>query len=180
MNDTDDDKSLFRKRFGTIERIHSDRVEQLGPCSGKRPIDTPPAGARTGTPISPHPDLSLAGERCIDDYHFRGGIRDRLFRRLRRGQLPVADSIDLHGMSREVALDRLQRFVPQARLRGAQCILVIHGKGLSSGHQAVLRPSVPVWLRQMPGVLAYCPALPRHGGDGALYVLLSRGHGRVR
>ncbi len=177
MNDTNEDKSLFRKHFGDIERIHSDCIEKPGPTLGLRSIHILPQSPDIRTPISSHPELPPASEQCIDDYHFRReGIRKRLFRQLKRGQLSVGDTIDLHGMNREVALSKLQQFMNYSQRRGSECVLVVHGKGIKSEHQAVLKPSVPVWLKQMPEVLAYCPALPRHGGSGALYVLLRRGH----
>ena len=55
-------------------------------------------------------------------------------------------------------------------------MLVITGKGAREG-EGVLRRAVPRWLGE-PGcrarVLAVAPAQPRHGGEGALYVLLRR------
>ncbi len=178
MNDTNNDKSLFRKHFGDIERIHSDRVENSRPGGpGSQPIHTSSKNQDIKSPISPYPELPPESEQRIDDYYFRkDGIQDKLFRQLKRGQLPIKDTIDLHRMNREVALNRLQRFIDYAQLQGTKCILVVHGKGTRSECQAVLKPSVPIWLRQMSEVLAYCPALPKDGGDGALYVLLRRGH----
>jgi DNA-nicking Smr family endonuclease len=41
----------------------------------------------------------------------------------------------------------------------------------------VLRQAVPRWLNEAPNrarILAVMPAQPRHGGGGALYVLLKR------
>jgi DNA-nicking Smr family endonuclease len=52
---------------------------------------------------------------------------------------------------------------------------VVTGKGLETG--GTLRHMVPRWLNEEPNrarVLAYSPAQPRHGGSGALYVLLRR------
>ena len=54
-------------------------------------------------------------------------------------------------------------------------MLVVTGKGLESG--GTLRHMVPRWLNEEPNrarVLAFCPAQPRHGGGGALYVLIRR------
>ena len=176
MNDTNDDKSLFRKHFADIQRIDSNHVEHPKSRISPYPVHKPSKNWDIKTPISPYPELPP--ENKIDDYHFRkGGIQDKIFRQLKRGQLPIEDRIDLHGMTRERALDKLKRFIEQAQLHGIRCILVIHGKGTRSERGPVLRRNVPVWLRQMSGVLAYCPA-QKHGGNGALYVLLRRYHGR--
>ena len=52
-------------------------------------------------------------------------------------------------------------------------MLVIHGKGMNSpGGEAVLRKLTRHWLTQRSDVLAYCDAIPRDGGKGAVLVLL--------
>jgi DNA-nicking Smr family endonuclease len=59
---------------------------------------------------------------------------------------------------------------------GLRCVLVVTGKGGGEG-RGVLRQMVPRWLGEASHrqyVLTFCPAQPRHGGDGALYVLLKR------
>lgn len=38
----------------------------------------------------------------------------------------------------------------------------------------VLKGKVNVWLRQKGEVMAFCTAIPRDGGTGAVYVLLRR------
>ena len=51
------------------------------------------------------------------------------------------------------------------------------GSGAEDGNGGVLRGAVPRWLNQptlRPKLLAFCHAQPKHGGDGALYVLLKR------
>ena len=65
--------------------------------------------------------------------------------------------------------------VVTAESAGKRCVLVITGKGLSSG--GVLRDQVPRWLNLAPNrarVLAFDYARQHHGGAGALYVLLKR------
>jgi DNA-nicking Smr family endonuclease len=52
---------------------------------------------------------------------------------------------------------------------------VVTGKGLA--HGGVLRHMVPRWLNEAPNrerVLAFAPAQPKHGGGGALYILIRR------
>ena len=54
---------------------------------------------------------------------------------------------------------------------------VVHGKGLRSKNQPVLRSALPEWLgdpRLEGRVLACAPAQPGDGGRGATYVLLRR------
>ncbi|MFO1067676.1 MAG: Smr/MutS family protein [Geminicoccaceae bacterium] len=102
-------------------------------------------------------------------------IDRRSWLRLRRGLYPVEARLDLHGMTQAQAHDALTGFVALAHGRGQRCVLVITGRGLGSG--GTLRAMTPRWLDEPPNrerVLSYAPAQLRHGGDGALYVLLRR------
>jgi DNA-nicking Smr family endonuclease len=82
--------------------------------------------------------------------------------------------IDLHGMTLQVAHGVLRRFVEQQAGSGKRCLLVITGKG-GPDRPSRLRHEVPLWLEAWkPPVLAVTGAQPKHGGAGALYVLLQR------
>lgn len=104
------------------------------------------------------------------------GIDRRSAQRLKRGEMAIEGRLDLHGLTQEEAHRALQRFVLAASEAGKRLLLVITGKG-SGGTGGVLRAAVPRWLAEgdVAGrVLAATPAQPRHGGAGALYVLLRR------
>ncbi len=76
----------------------------------------------------------------------------------------------------EEAKDIFEEFMKEAILNGDRCVLIIHGRGLSSKHEPVLKNKVREWLEKGPYrkyVLAYCSARPCDGGLGATYVLLS-------
>ena len=95
-------------------------------------------------------------------------------KRLRQGYWPSMASLDLHGLTRFDAQQRLAVFLHHARAVG-QCVRVIHGKGMGSqSGQPVLKHMVRTWLRHHPYVLAFCEASDAQGGSGALWVLLSR------
>ncbi|MCW8963919.1 MAG: Smr/MutS family endonuclease [Gammaproteobacteria bacterium] len=175
-NDQNDDKDLFRSLYGDIERVDDDRVPEWRqkPRSKPRYQHKPPEDSKAD--VSPWPELaqSESGEDESSAYR-ANGVQDKLVRKLRRGQLKPQASIDLHGMTRTVALQELQAFITECRSRSIHSIHIVHGKGLQSdGGKAVLKPSVAIWLKQMPAVLAYCPAQIHDGGDGALYVLLKK------
>ena len=100
--------------------------------------------------------------------------------------------MDLHGLTQEEAHYRLIGFLKGAATRGLKTVLVITGKGSArdrgrserGGHEdqdyGVLRRSVPRWLAEAPLrtlVISYQTASPRHGGEGALYVLIRRARG---
>ncbi|HXP97440.1 MAG TPA: Smr/MutS family protein, partial [Telmatospirillum sp.] len=96
--------------------------------------------------------------------------------RFAKGQMEIDATIDLHGLTQPVAHAALARFVTGSGNLGRRCLLVITGKGNREG-TGVLRAEVPRWLNE-PGlrdaILAFTYAQPKHGGQGALYVLLKR------
>ena len=100
------------------------------------------------------------------------GVGPDVMKKLRKGQWPVQDELDLHGMNRDQARDALGDFLTKAGLRNHRCVCVIHGRGFGSrGQEPVLKSMVHSWLVQK-GVVAFCQARNNEGGEGALIVLL--------
>ncbi len=101
-------------------------------------------------------------------------------KRVRRGQYPIALTLDLHGMHQPVAQDYLKEQLHLAYARQRRCVLVITGKGQdnqSLRYMGVLRAQLPLWLNQpdiRPLVVACVHAVKQDGGEGAFYVLLKR------
>lgn len=96
---------------------------------------------------------------------------------LAKGRLPIEARVDLHGLTQDEAYALLYSFLARAHASDARYVLVITGKGSSSGGDGVLKRSVPGWLatplfRQF--VSSHDPAARGHGGSGALYVRLRR------
>jgi len=105
------------------------------------------------------------------------GVDKRLAERLKRGQLPIEATLDLHGLTQEEAHRQLDAFLAASAHGGRRCVLVITGKGLWRAESGILREMVPRWLNEPSNrarVLAIAHSQPRHGGAGALYVLLKR------
>jgi DNA-nicking Smr family endonuclease len=103
----------------------------------------------------------------------RGGIREQVMRRLRRGLYPSEDELDLHGLNQTAARDRLAEFLAHSRDCGRRCVRIVHGKGYRSGARGpVLKAAVNLWLRRHLDVVAFTSARAIDGGTGAVYVLL--------
>ncbi len=103
----------------------------------------------------------------------RSGIGPEVVRKLRRGVWAIQAQLDLHGLRREEARERLNRFIHDARRGGLRCVRVIHGKGNGSpGREPVLKGKVKSWLVQKKDVIAFTQARASDGGHGALLVLL--------
>ena len=104
----------------------------------------------------------------------RSGIGPEVVRKLRRGVWVIQAQLDLHGLRRDEARERLGEFLRQAQAAGLRCVRVIHGKGRGSpGREPVLKAKVHGWLAQKNEVLAFVQARASDGGNGALIVLLT-------
>lgn len=106
-----------------------------------------------------------------------GALDQPTLDKLSKGRLPIEGKVDLHGMTQEQAYSLLFSFLHRAYAGGLRYVLVITGKGSSSGGDGVLRRSVPAWLatpafRML--VSSHDQAARHHGGGGAIYVRLRR------
>ncbi len=105
----------------------------------------------------------------------RPGLQHRLLKQLKRGDIPVEASLDLHGQFIEEAGKSLTLFLDEAQSVGCRCVIVIHGKGTrSAAGRPVLKTQVNHWLQESPAVLAFSSTQPKHGGTGSVYVLLKK------
>lgn len=106
-------------------------------------------------------------------------------RRLRRGVTQPDWTIDLHGHSLDSARRLLDGALDQAVGEGIRVILLITGKPPRDDDRYVdgrprrglIRASIGEWLqssRHAARIAAVRNAHPRHGGAGALYIILRR------
>jgi len=103
------------------------------------------------------------------------GMDKRTAQKLRRGQVPIDGSLDLHGMTQAEAHPVLNRFLAFSAAQGRRCVSVVTGKGFRG--EGVLRAEVPRWLNQSPNrelVLSFSYGAPNQGGTGALIIMLKR------
>jgi DNA-nicking Smr family endonuclease len=103
-------------------------------------------------------------------------------RRLARGLVQPDRSLDLHGHNLATAYDLLDRQLGDAIADGARLLLLITGKAPAddSGKRGRIRAAVGDWLaasRYAGDIAAVRNASPRHGGAGALYIVLRRRRG---
>ena len=95
--------------------------------------------------------------------------------RLHRGDYSIQAFIDLHGLLVEEAKEVFEKFLKWAAITGKTGVLIVHGRGLSSPSEPVLKKKVVDWLTRGPWrkwVVAYSSARICDGGAGATYVLL--------
>lgn len=155
----------LKKQTVSSPQTKKRKVERVVPSA---PTIPPPASL-----VRPMPELA-PGQAA--------GLDRRASMRLRRGQMRPEARLDLHGHTQAEAHTALVDFVVGAKYAERRCVLVITGKGSARGSDGVLRRMVPRWINQSDlrgHVLAFEPAQPRDGGDGAFYMLLRRRRPRV-
>jgi DNA-nicking Smr family endonuclease len=92
-------------------------------------------------------------------------------RRLLRLKAPDV-TLDLHGLTRDEAWDRLSLFFNDAKRQKLEKILVVHGKGNHSPGEAVLKKTTREFVERCPFAGESGKADARRGGSGATWVLL--------
>lgn len=101
-------------------------------------------------------------------------------KRLARGAEPPDATLDLHGHNLDTAWTALDRALERAIARGDRLLLLVTGKPPSEakGKRGAIRAAVDDWLhvsRHAGDIAAVRGAHPRHGGAGALYIILRKG-----
>lgn len=106
----------------------------------------------------------------------RPGIQNGVFRKLRLGQYPLEARLDLHRMTVEQARKEVFQFIGDCVRYGLRSVIILHGKGeRNPDGVAHLKSHLAKWLPELPNVLAYHSAQKRHGGAGAVYVMVRKG-----
>jgi len=166
MNDADDED--FARLIGPVRRLEHDRIEPAPrrPRTRLRQQGIQPAAA---SPMDDH-ELPLQ----VDREWFHHGLQKKLCRRIRQGELPIDARLDLHGLRRSEAWAAFGDFLRQSLMEDCRFLVIVHGQGYGSRNEAVLKPLIRHWLSRQDCVMAWCPAQPKHGGDGATYVYLRR------
>ena len=104
-------------------------------------------------------------------------VHPEIARRLHQGDFSIQADINLHRFKVADAREAFERFVKWAVATGKTGVLIVHGRGLSSPSEPVLKQKVVEWLTRGPWrkwVVAYATARSCDGGAGATYVLLRR------
>lgn len=102
-------------------------------------------------------------------------VHPSVARHLHQGDYSIQAYVDLHGLRVDEAKEIFDKFIKWAVTTGKRGVLVVHGRGLSSPSEPILKKKVIEWLTHGPWrkwVVAYSSARRCDGGAGATYVLL--------
>ena len=177
------DRILFREEMSDVIPLTGNKEKIVrAPGANLRPAHPAPDDEAQ---VMAHLRGLINGDYELDitfsDEYMQGSVRGldrKTMRRLKRGEFPVKDYIDLHGLTKQEAEEKVKDFLVHSHKMGHRCVLIVHGRGLNSPDSfPVLKEGLPVWLNRGPAkkiVLAFATARPYDGGTGAIYVLLRK------
>jgi DNA-nicking Smr family endonuclease len=140
-------------------------------------------GRKPSPPPSPPKMASTARDVVAQR---EGGLDSSWDRKLMRGTVMPDYTLDLHGASLDAAYTRLLHGLAQARALDARVVLVVTGKprpvdAADRGtRRGAIRAKIVDWLAassMASDIATIRNAHRRHGGSGALYVILKRRRG---
>ena len=185
-----EEAAIWRRVTATIKPLH----RQVAPPAPPGDDDPEPAGAlspsegaggdeaqRSPKPARP---ASPPGSRREPRSLTRDGLDGSWERRLAKAQAAPELTIDLHGLNLAQAHARVLAGLSQASAMGARVVLIVAGKprphaehDARGQRRGAIRAKLLDWLaasEHAGRIAAVRPAHPRHGGAGAVYVVLRR------
>jgi DNA-nicking Smr family endonuclease len=159
-----EEKALWRRVVESVRPLHGALPTSEPAPAVPRPKAKPvPTKAPVQVPTKVEPGTTL------------DGTWDK---RLSRGLVQPDRILDLHGHSLATAYDLLDHRLDQAVTTGDRVLLLITGKPRAgTERRGAIRAAVGDWLaasRHAASIAAVRNAHPRHGGSGALYIVLRR------
>lgn len=175
------EKALWQKFIETVEPLDQGRLKRIEnlPVT-RKPRD--PSGPITAESFGgkPAPAVPLRDQKPVPTRHGLDGGWDR---RLAKGMVLPDVTVDLHGYTLTSAHGRLDSALQLSIAAGHRAILLITGKARNDderrreGGRGAIRAAITDWLaasRHASHIAAVRSAHPRHGGAGALYIILRR------
>ncbi|NVD44882.1 Smr/MutS family protein [Qipengyuania atrilutea] len=177
---TSEEAEAWRKLAATVE-----------PMAGKKLAEAPKIAATPAPPVKPAPmkvPVKAAREQASAPAKPRsiapGNLDSHWERKLKSGGIEPDFTLDLHGHGLDAAYHRLDSGLAQARAMGARIVLLIAGKSRPveaadrAERRGAIRAKLLDWLaagQHADAIAAIRKAHRRHGGEGALYLIIRRG-----
>ncbi len=178
-----EEAALWARVAATTVPLHPVRKQKPTPvATATLPPLTPPkpVKGRVPPPRIPPVTPALPNSRLLQSQ----GLDSTWDRKLSRGPVVPDVTIDLHGLGLDGAHGRLNGGIAQALAMGSRVILLIAGKerpsdehDLRGSRRGAIRAKLLDWLAHSPHasqIAAVRPAQPRHGGAGAVYIVLRK------
>lgn len=117
---------------------------------------------------------TVTSEQYVE--HFQVGLQNKAINQLKKGEITIQASIDLHAMTKDQASNAFSKFMISSYKRQLRCICIVHGKGTRGDRsQPILKNLVYNWIYEFSDIiLGFCSCPAKFGGTGAILVLLKR------
>jgi DNA-nicking Smr family endonuclease len=170
------------RRLGPDEqKLWAKVVATVRPLGGVAPAPAEPEDAPDSPPDAPSAPRVRPAPVPAPARKAPGTTLDGTWdRRLSRGAVAPDSVVDLHGHNLATAYDLLDRRLDEAVRGGDRLLLLVTGKPPGPERpvkRGAIRAAVGDWLaasRHAGDIAAVRNAHPRHGGAGALYIVLRR------
>lgn len=179
-----EEEALWRRVTDTIAPLEPARAAEpvtvsVAAPAAPLPVLKKPRG-RVPAPMPP-PAPPPAAPRALDRHGLDGGWD----KRLAKGVISPDFTLDLHGCTLETAYTRLDHGLTLALAQGARVVLLVTGRARPAAGPAdrgaqrgAIRAKFLDWLAHgshASRIAAVRAAHPKHGGAGAVYIVLKRG-----
>ena len=180
---TADEAALWRRVMASVRPAHPPKSAKAAaapvPASPAIVAPTPKASAKPSAQPRPRPAPAVLAKPQPKPGTTLDGSWDR---KLATGTITPDSSIDLHGHTLHSAHSVLDAGLDRAIARGDRILLLITGKPPRPESERPhargrIRGAVGDWLaasRHAANIASVRAAHPRHGGAGALYIVLRR------
>lgn len=174
----EDESDLFKKEMEGVKPIQRKRVVD---APKKQELTDAQMARREAAVRHKSKDDNILSEDYVDMVgphdvlsFKRPGVQDGVYRKLRLGKYETEAVLDLHRKSVKEAREEVFDFVRTCLANSVRTVMILHGKGERSDPPALLKSYVNKWLPELDEVMAFHSAQLRHGGSGALYVMLRK------
>jgi len=173
-----DEAQLWARVMATVKPLRAISVAAHIPEPA--PATVAASVRQPGTVPTPRPPERIGAKRPAP--HGAATLDGSWDRKILRGLVMPDSSIDLHGHTLASAHMLLDQGLDQAIRRGDRVLLLVTGKPPRPESErpharGAIRAAVADWLgasRHADAIAAVRGAHPRHGGQGALYIVLRR------
>lgn len=169
-----EDSHLFRQSVGKVQAVKNDSwILRADNKPKPKPLPKSQQLDVSGK-LQEHRDVFADNLFAEDTISFlENGLQKDVLKKMRQGYFGADAQLDLHGLTSNQAKQQLLHFLHFCVEDGCRCVHIIHGKGYrSENNLPILKNHLNKWLRQHNDVQAFCSALPKDGGAGAVLVLL--------
>jgi DNA-nicking Smr family endonuclease len=173
------EKALWQKFIETVEPLDQGRLKRVENLPvARKPRDQ--SGPITAESFGGKSAVPLRDQKPVPTRH---GLDAGWDRRLAKGMVQPDVTVDLHGHTLTSAHGRLDSALELSIAAGHRAILLVTGKARNDdqrrreGGRGAIRAAIADWLaasRHASRIAAVRSAHPRHGGAGALYIILRR------